>query len=84
MENHYVYSNKNFTCQKCSNFQTKLSIKLDFKRCVLLKKNEYELNDGDCPLSFEEFKEHYIGYSDYYVDYRDDDYDYDDDDDDDF
>lgn len=58
---HYVSSNREFTCIKCQYFrqyswsdrQSKIQ---QGKHCVQTGKKEYELNDGDCPYSFNEFR----------------------------
>lgn len=77
MEKHYVYSNKFFSCSNCPKLHTVTFSSFSYY-CRLIKKRDFEINDGDCPLTYEEFKEIKNGYDeddleDYYDFYYDDD-----------
>lgn len=58
MEKHYVDSGLTFTCQNCRCFTffgyTRSSIML--YGCSISRKIEYEINDGDCPLTFDDYR----------------------------
>jgi len=58
---HYVDSNRDFTCLKCKNFRRqgwkdRSSFSKANRECGKLGKYEFEIKDGDCPYSFNEFK----------------------------
>lgn len=52
-ELHYVNSNRAFNCLKCKFF--KRNFGADNKTCRLTNKLEYEINDGDCPLKYDDY-----------------------------
>lgn len=61
---HYVSSNRDFTCTKCRYFKNNAwsmwsDRTISSKQptyCSKTGKKDYELNDGDCPYSFNEFR----------------------------
>lgn len=58
---HYVSSNRDFTCTKCQSFRRyswsdMKSKTQDGRYCSETGKKEYELNDGECPYSFNEYR----------------------------
>ena len=57
MELHYVKTTKPFSCEKCYNFKFSGYHNRDpLYGCNLLGKPEYDINDGECPLSYLDYK----------------------------